>query len=116
MDLMPLTHDMEEAVEQNDFMAYCMLKDPKALLGANYEKLEKFIMILGEICCHKKQCKPETWEKMAVVIANTFNNTDIQAQVQQICADKLTEQQRGKLQEVYGTCNEEVRAKVAATL
>jgi len=54
MDLMPLTHDMEEAVEQNDFMAYCMLKDPKALLGANYEKLEKFIMILGEICCHKK--------------------------------------------------------------
>jgi hypothetical protein len=30
---MPLTHDMEEAKEQNEFMANCMLKDPKFLLG-----------------------------------------------------------------------------------
>lgn len=50
---MPLTHDMEEATEQNDFLAYCMLKDPMAILGANYEKLEKFIMVIGEICCKK---------------------------------------------------------------
>ena len=53
LDLMPLTHDMEEAVDMNDFLAYCMLKDPKVLLGDKYERLEKFVMILGEICCKK---------------------------------------------------------------
>ena len=53
MDLLPLTHDMEEAVEQNDFLAYCMLKDPKVLLGQNYEKIEKFVMVIGEICTKK---------------------------------------------------------------
>ena len=53
---------------------------------------------------------------MAVVIANTFTDATISAQVAKIAEEKLTEEQRGKLQEVYATCNEEVRAKVTAAM
>ena len=33
LGLMPLTHDMEEAKDQNEFLADTFLRDPKAILG-----------------------------------------------------------------------------------
>ena len=55
---LPLTHDMEEAKVQNEFLADTMLKAPGLILedqgGAlQVGRLEKLVMILGEVC-HKK--------------------------------------------------------------
>ena len=51
---MPLTHDMDEAKIQNKFLCEALLKNQAGILGANLERLEQFIVILGEIC-NKKQ-------------------------------------------------------------
>ena len=53
LNLLPLTHDMEEAKIQNEFLAQSILKMPTYILGQQYERLEKFVMILGEICTKK---------------------------------------------------------------
>ena len=60
---------MEEAKVQNEFLADSMLKAPSVILGANMERLEKLVLILGEIC-HKKQSDEGTLDKLAVVVAN----------------------------------------------
>ena len=46
-----------------------MLRAPQAILGDNAERLEQFVVILGDVCC-KKQSDPETIEKFSVVIAD----------------------------------------------
>lgn len=53
MSLLPLTHDMEEAQIQNEFLAEQLLKSPQAVVGANYERLEQLVLILGDICTKK---------------------------------------------------------------
>lgn len=93
-----------------------MLRNPKFLLGENYERLEQFVLVLGEICTKKAQCETATWDKVAVLIANVFQDPTLGEQVKKICQERLTEQQRAKLQECYGTCNEEVRARVTAAM
>jgi hypothetical protein len=40
MNCLPLTHDMEEAKIQNEFLAECMLRSPQVILGDNAERLE----------------------------------------------------------------------------
>jgi hypothetical protein len=75
---LPLTHDMEEAKVQNEFLAETMIKAPSVILrlddpAQSMQRLEKLVMILGEIC-YKKQSEEETLDKMAVVIANLSQN------------------------------------------
>ena len=75
---LPLTHDMEEAKVQNEFLADTMLKAPGLILedqSGNLQgaRLEKLVMILGEVC-HKKQSDEGTIDKLAVVIANMSQN------------------------------------------
>lgn len=74
---MPLTHDMEEAKDQNEFLADTLLRDPKALLGAEYERLEQLVMILGEVCSKKGQCEPATLDKIAVILADMGNDQNL---------------------------------------
>jgi len=69
-----------------------MLRNPKLLLGENYERLEQFVLVLGEICTKKAQCETATWDKIAVLIANVFNDATLGEQVKAICQAKLTEQ------------------------
>ena len=66
---LPLSHDMEEAHIQNKFLSEAILKNPTFILGANYERLEQFVGILGEICS-KKQSEAETLEMLSVIVAN----------------------------------------------
>lgn len=60
---------MEEAQVQNSFLATSILSNPNFILGAQYERLEQFVVILGEIC-GKKQSDNDTLEKLSVIIAN----------------------------------------------
>jgi len=53
LNQLPLTHDMEEAQTQNAFLATSILQNPTFILGAQYERLEHFVGILGEICSKK---------------------------------------------------------------
>lgn len=105
---LPLTHDMEEAHAQNAFLANSILKSPTFILGAQYERLEKFVVILGEICT-KKQSEPDTLEKLSVIIANISQDANLGGQFQALCSQKLEEEHRGRVTEVYNKCNEEVR-------
>jgi len=66
---LPLSHDMEEAHIQNLFLSEAMIKNPTFILGANYERLEQFVTILGEICC-KKQSDAKSLEMLSVIVAN----------------------------------------------
>ena len=54
LSLMPLTHDFEEAKIMNEFLADCLLKAPQEILGANNERIEQIVMILGEISVKKQ--------------------------------------------------------------
>lgn len=77
LSLLPLTHDMEEAKIQNEFLAECILKNPTYILGQQYERLEKFVLILGEICT-KKQSDPGTLDMLSVIIANMSQDANLQ--------------------------------------
>jgi len=99
---------MEEAQTQNAFLATAVLKNPTFILGAQYERLERLVVILGEICS-KKQSSPETLEKLSVIVANISQDANLGAQFQALCTSKLNEENRVKVQEVYNKCNEEVR-------
>lgn len=76
LGLLPLTHDLEEAKIQNEFLAVSLLKSPQFVIGANLERLEQIVKILGEIC-YKKQCEQFTLEKLSVVIANLSSDPAI---------------------------------------
>jgi hypothetical protein len=68
---------MEEAKIQNEFLAECILKNPTYILGQQYERLEKFVLILGEICT-KKQSDPGTLDMLSVIIANMSQDANLQ--------------------------------------
>lgn len=117
---LPLTHDMEEAKVQNEFLAETMLKAPSVILALDdpnqsMQRLEKLVVILGE-ACHKKQSDEGTLDKLAVVIANLSQNQAIAAQFQALCETKLSEEHRARVMAVYNRCNEEIRAKVLGGL
>lgn len=112
---LPLTHDMEEAHTQNAYLATAVLKEPTVILGAQYERLEQFVVILGEICT-KKQSEPATLEKLSVIIANISQDANLGAQFQSLCTSKLSEENRGRVTEVWQKCNDEVREKVFASI
>jgi hypothetical protein len=40
LSLLPLTHDLEEAQIQNEFLTELILKNPVLVLGASNERLE----------------------------------------------------------------------------
>lgn len=54
LSLLPLHHDLEEAKIQNEFLAEMLMKRPQVIMGANYEGLEQFVVILGTICTKKQ--------------------------------------------------------------
>lgn len=75
---LPLTHDMEEAKVQNEFLADTMLRAPGMILedssgNLQMARLEKLVVVLGE-ACYKKQSDDATLDKLAVVIANLSQN------------------------------------------
>ena len=76
LNLLPLTHDMEEAKIQSQFLAEAIMKNPAFILGDSYERLERFVIILGEICC-KKQSEPETLDMLSVIIANISQDANL---------------------------------------
>ena len=97
-----------------------MLKAPGVILedaSGNLQqgRLEKLVMILGEVC-HKKQSDEDTLDRYAVVIANLSQNQAIAGAFQSLCDTKLSEEHKGRVMTIYQRCNEEVRAKVQAGL
>jgi len=66
-------------------LANSILKSPIFILGAQYERLEKFVVILGEICT-KKQSEPDTLEKLSVIIANISQDANLGGQFQTLCS------------------------------
>jgi hypothetical protein len=72
-------------------------------------------MIFGEVC-HKKQSDEGTLDKLAVVVANMSQNQAIAGQFQQLCDTKLSEEHKARVVSIYQRCNEEVRAKVQASM
>jgi len=69
---MPLTDDMEEAKFVNEFVTFGLLKSPETFIGANNERLEHIVTILGTISA-KKQSNEITLERLAVFISNISN-------------------------------------------
>jgi hypothetical protein len=110
---MPLTDDMEEAKSMNEFLAFGLLKSPEMFIGAQSERLEHIVTILGTISA-KKQSSTETLEKLAVFIANISNGPS-GANFQALC-QKLEEEKKSRLHELYSSLNEEVRGRVNASL
>jgi hypothetical protein len=53
-----------------------MLKNPTYIVGQQFERLEKFVCILGEICT-KKQSDPATLDKLSVIIANMSQDANL---------------------------------------
>ena len=70
---------MEEAKIQNEFLSEQMLKNPTYIVGQQFERLEKFVCILGEICT-KKQSDPATLDKLSVIIANMSQDANLSGQ------------------------------------
>ena len=112
---LPLTHDMEEAHIQNEYLAQAVLKSPNYILGQQYERLEQFVVILGEICC-KKQYEPDTLDMLSVIVANISQEANLAMQFKTLCENKLNEENRSRILEVYNKCNQEVRNKVQVLL
>jgi len=110
---LPLSHDMEEAHIQNLFLSEAALKQPTFILGQNYERLEQFVTILGEICC-KKQSDALTLEMLSVIVANISQDANLSGNFQTLCKSKLNEESQQRVIDVYNKCNEEVRQKVQA--
>jgi len=113
LNLLPLTHDMEEAKIQSQFLAEALMKSPAFILGDQYERLERVVMIFGEICC-KKQSEPETLDMLSVIIANISQDANLAGQFKTLCESKLNEENRGRILETYNKCSEEVRQRVQA--
>lgn len=112
---LPLTHDMDEAKIQNKFLGEAILRNPTAMLGAAYERLEQFVVILGEICT-KKQSDPQTLEMLSVIVANISQDANLADNFKILCESKLKEENRNNILDVYNKCNQEVRDKVQAHL
>ena len=111
---MPLTHDLEEAKIQNELLSISLIKAPQTILGASLERLPQIVKILGEVC-QKKQSEPETLEKLSVAIANLSQDGASAEQFKNLCMG-LSEEAKGRVSDLNSKCNEEVRAKVAASL
>ena len=95
----------------NEFLAVCLLRAPKETLGANNERMEHIVAILGEVCT-KKQATDETLDKLSIVITNLAQDP----QFEQICLSKLGEQGKTRISDTQARCNEEVRSRVQASL
>lgn len=104
---------MEEAQSTNEWFAFGLLKSPETFIGAANERLEQVVIILGTICV-KKQSKPETLEKLAVFISN-ISNGPAGAAFQALC-QKLDEEKKGRMAELYSSLNDDVRNRVNASL
>jgi hypothetical protein len=92
-----------------------VLKNPNYILGQQYERLEQFVVILGEICC-KKQSEPDTLDMLSVIVANISQEPNLAMQFKTLCENKLNEENRSRILEVYNKCNQEVRNKVQVLL
>ena len=92
-----------------------MLTNPALVLGTSYERLEQFVMILGEICC-KKQSELETLEMLSVIVANMSQDANLAGQFKTLCESKLSEESRGRILDVYNKVNEDVRQRVQTKL
>ena len=71
VQLLPLEKDMTEAKAQNEFLAESVMRAPAVILGANNERLEKFVCILGVICDDEQSEEP-VLDRLAVITANLF--------------------------------------------
>lgn len=112
---MPLTHDMDEAKTMNKFLAQATLRDPASIFGQNYERLEQYVVILGEIC-HKKQSDAITLDTLSVIIANISQDNNLANTFKTLCDAKLSPEGRQNVLETYNRCNQEVRDRVQAEL
>ena len=106
---------MDEAKIQNKFLAEAILRSPNTILGANYERLEQFVVILGEICT-KKQSEQITLEMLSVIVANISQDPNLAANFKSLCDSKLKEESKVHIMEVYNNCNQAVRDTVQAHL
>ena len=70
---------------------------------------------MGEICC-KKQSDPDTLDMLSVIVANISQDGNLAGQFKTLCENKLNEESRGRILDVYNKCNEVVRQKVQAFL
>ena len=57
-------------------LAEMMMANPQALLGANYERLEQFVVVLGTIC-DSEQSNEDTMARLSVIIANMFQDATL---------------------------------------
>jgi len=115
LSCLPLTHDMEEAQLQNQFLATSLIQAPEVMLGEGNSRMEQIVVILGEIC-QKKQSSAETLEKLSVIVADFSQNPATAEVFKNLCEAKLSEDGKSRLSEIYNKCNEEVRQKVKASL
>lgn len=111
MSTMPLSHDMDEAKIMNKFLAKAILVNPTSILGNNYERLEQFVVILGEVC-NKKQSDSITLDMFAVIIANLSQDANLGGTFKTLCEAKLKADGSQSLIETYNRCNQEVRDRV----
>jgi len=112
VNLLPLEKDYIEAKFCNEFLAESVMQNPQVILGPNNERLEKFVMILGEIC-DEEQASEGTLDRLAVIIANLFQDAALGPSVKVLAESKLTPEQQARLQATYNRCNQEVRDRVA---
>lgn len=113
LDQMPLTHDLEEAKIQNELLSISLIKAPQTVLGASLERMPQIVKILGEIC-QKKQSEADTLDRLSVAIANLSQDSASAEQFKNLCMG-LSEDAKARVSDLYSKCNEEVRARVAAS-
>lgn len=112
VNYMPLQKDYTEAQFCNEFLAEEVMKNPALILGPANERLEKFVMILGEIC-DDEQSNEKTLDRLAVIVANLFQDATLGPSVKVLAEGKLNPEQQARVQATYNRCNEEVRQRVA---
>jgi hypothetical protein len=81
--LLPLKHDLEEAKINNEFLAEMLFKRHQVILGANNERLEHMVQVLGEICT-PKQSNEDTLDSLKVLIAE-FSNGNLREAFTELC-------------------------------
>jgi importin-5 len=91
VNFLPLEKDYIEAKFCNEFLAEETMKNSALILGPNNERLEKFIMILGEIC-DDEQSNENTLDRLAVIVANLFQNAQLSEPFKTISQSKLSQE------------------------
>jgi len=89
--LLPLRGDLEESMQQNEYLADFLTTNPTIIIGAEGQRFEKIMLIIGEVL-NKKYVKDETGLKLIHFVKQVASDTTMSQHFKQIFDNKMNEE------------------------